>query len=168
MTVRQTNRLNLCLLSTGDAPFILELLNTPDWLKFIGDRGVKNLDDASQYILNGPMASYSERGFGLYLVRLRESDMPIGLCGFLKRDALACIDIGFAFAPDYTGRGYAFEAASAVMDHARTILGIEQIMAITMPANRKSIRLLGRLGMQFDRFITLGDGPELMLFVTNQ
>jgi RimJ/RimL family protein N-acetyltransferase len=167
MLVLQTDRLNLCLLTTQDAPFILELLNTPGWLEFIGDRGVKNLDDARAYILNGPVANYNALGFGLYLVRLREGDMPIGLCGFLKRDTLACIDIGFAFMPDYTGQGYAFEAASLVMNHARTTLGIDRIMAITMPANRNSIRLLGRLGMTFDTFVTLGDGPELMLFVTN-
>lgn len=167
MIVLQTDRLNLCLLSTQDAPFILELLNTPGWLEYIGDRGVKTLDDASDYIQKGPMASYSELGFGLYLVRIREGDVPIGLCGFLKREALACIDIGFAFMPEFTGQGYAVEAASAVMKHARTTLGIERIMAITLPGNRNSIRLLGRLGMQFERFMTLGDGPDLMLFVTN-
>ncbi|WP_080240406.1 GNAT family N-acetyltransferase [Spirosoma rigui] len=168
MTVLQTDRLNLCLLTTQDAPFILELLNSPGWLEYIGDRGVRTLDDAEQYILKGPVASYAELGFGLYLVRLREDDVPIGLCGFLKRGTLACIDIGFAFMPAFTRQGYAFEAASAVMKHARTTLGIDRIMAITLPGNRNSIQLLKRLGMQFDRFITLGDGPELMLFVTDQ
>ncbi len=167
MRILQTDRLYLSQLSVEDAPFIYELLNTPSWLAYIGDRGVNTLDDARAYILNGPIASYTRFGFGLYLVRLNESQLPIGLCGLLKRDALEDADIGFAFLPEHVGKEYAYEAASAVLTYAQTTLNLKRVAAITVPANQRSIRLLERLGLHYEAMITLtGDTKELMLFAT--
>ncbi|MBC3784205.1 GNAT family N-acetyltransferase [Spirosoma utsteinense] len=168
MCVLQTDRLCLHQLSTKDAPFILALLNTPGWLEFIGDRGVRNLADARNYILNGPVASYNQRGFGLYLVTLTESRLPIGLCGLLKRESLADVDIGFAFMPEYTRQGYAYEAASAVLTYARATLDLKRIVAITAPGNQRSISLLERLGLRYKAIIKLaGQTEESILYETS-
>ncbi|WP_128543255.1 GNAT family N-acetyltransferase [Larkinella soli] len=164
----ETPRLLLRRLTDADADFILELLNTPSWLRFIGDRGVRNPDDARGYIRNGPQHSYEQHGFGLDLVALKESGTPIGLCGLLKRDYLDHPDIGFAFLPDYAGKGYGYEAASAVIAYARTELGLEKIAAITDPDNTGSIRLLEKLGLRFrKRFFLAGTNEDLLLFETD-
>jgi len=165
MTLLTTKRLHLRLLSVQDAPFILDLLNTPAWLTYIGDRGVRTLDDARQYILQGPLASYERWGFGLYLVTRRPTDTPIGLCGLLQRETLDKPDIGFAFLPDYVGHGYGFEAASAVLAYTHTTLGIDTVAAIVTPENQPSIKLLEKLGLQFRKRVTLTtDSEELLLF----
>ena len=115
MNVIQTDRLLLAPLTIEDAPFIFELLNTPEWLQYIGDRGIKSQEDAANYILTGPVRSYSQNGFGLLLVKLKDSNTPIGICGLINRPALDDVDIGFAFLSRYTGQGYAFEAANATL-----------------------------------------------------
>src|SRR5215217_7318070 len=142
MNVLETERLRLRWLVAEDAPFILELVNDPDWLRFIGDRGVRTLEDARGYILNGPVAMYRRAGFGLYLVELKQSAMPIGMCGLIQRAGLADIDIGFAFLPTFGGQGYAYEAASAIMTYAQDTLGLNRVVAIAAPDNQRSIRLL--------------------------
>jgi len=165
MKILETNRLILAELTTADAAFILELVNTPGWLQYIGDRGIKNIQDAENYILHGPMASYAAFGHGLYLVTLKDTTVPVGICGIIKRDTLEDRDIGFAFMPLYTGKGYAYEAASAVLQHANQVLGIQKIVAITLAANSRSVRLLTKLGLLFEKMIRLpGSGQELMLF----
>src|SRR5580765_5730685 len=116
MLVLQTERLRLRSFTTGDAPFVLTLLNEPSFLRFIGDKNVRTLEDARQYLLNGPIASYEQNGFGILLVELKDANVPIGMCGLIKREELPEPDIGFAFIPDYWGRGFAFEAATAVMN----------------------------------------------------
>ena len=110
MVVFETDRLVLRRLTVEDAPFILRLLNEPSFIQHIGDRGVRNVADAQQYILSGPIASYERHGFGLFLVELRETRAPIGICGLLKRDALDDVDVGFAFVPESWSKGYAYEA----------------------------------------------------------
>ncbi|MGF7217388.1 RimJ/RimL family protein N-acetyltransferase [Spirosoma lacussanchae] len=160
MCILETDRLNLCALSTDDAPFIVELLNTPAWLEFIGDRGVRTVADAEAYIQNGPVASYRRLGFGLYLVRLKENQQPIGLCGLLKRETLDDVDIGFAYLPPFTRQGYGFEAASAVIAYARTTLKLARIVAITAPHNQPSINLLSRLGFRYEATRTLPGQTE--------
>ncbi|MFD2936894.1 GNAT family N-acetyltransferase [Spirosoma flavum] len=161
----ETDRLLIDELSVGDAGFILDLLNTPSWLEFIGDRGVKTLSDARQYILDGPLRSYEQLGFGSYLVKLKSSGVSIGLCGLLKRDTLDDIDIGFAFLPDYIGKGYGYESATAVMTYARDVLGATRIVGITSPTNQNSIRLLEKLGLRFEKKIILRtDGEESFLY----
>lgn len=168
MPVIETERLILRQLSRGDAEFILELLNQPSFLRYIGDKEVRNSAHAVRYIENGPMASYERFGFGLYLVELRGSGESIGICGLLKRDSLPDVDIGFAFLPSYWAQGYAFESAAAVMNFAREVLGLRRIVAITSPDNEASIRLLEKIGLRFERMIKLAsDQPEVRLFGSN-
>jgi RimJ/RimL family protein N-acetyltransferase len=163
--VVETPRLTLRRLTQEDAPFILRLLNEPSFIEFIGDRGVRTVDDARRYVLSGPMASYEQHGFGLYLVELREGDVPIGICGLLKRGQLEHPDIGFSLLPEYWSRGYGREAASAVMAYARDSLGLGRLLAITSPHNERSGRLLSNLGFTFERNTRLSpDGEELKLF----
>lgn len=157
MGVLATARLDLRRMTIDDAEFILQLLNDPDFIRFIGDKGVKTVDDARQYIVNGPMASYERHGFGLWLVELKPSGIPLGMCGLLKRETLDDVDIGFAFLPRYRSRGYGFESAAAVMQYGRHVLGLKRIVAITDPDNVGSIRLLQKIGLSFDRMIKLGD-----------
>lgn len=152
-----THRLTICELSDTDAEFILKLVNDPDWIKYIGDRGVRDIEDARQYILNGPVASYREFGFGLFLTKLKNSDTPIGICGLLKRKYLKDVDIGYAFLPEFRNQGYAFEAANAVMNYARSVLGIDTIVAITSPDNHRSIKVLEKLGLRYDRDLKIID-----------
>lgn len=167
MQILETERLSLRLLTTDDAPFILELLNDPAFLRFIGDKGVRTLEDARKYILQGPMQSYEKLGFGLYLVELKGVSIPIGMCGLIKRDALEDVDIGFAFLPDYRASGYGFESALAVRDYALNVLGLKRILAITNPDNAGSIRVLEKLGLKFDRLIRLNDeSTEIRLYRT--
>jgi RimJ/RimL family protein N-acetyltransferase len=162
----ETDRLLLDKLTVEDAPFMLELLNTPLWLRFIGDRQVRTLEDARQYILNGAIKSYQEFGFGPFLVNLKSDRTPIGMCGLFKRDSLEDMDIGFAFLPDSIGKGYGFEAASAVMTYAREFLGAARIVGITNPDNQNSIHLLEKLGFHFERKVHLTTGDEVFLFGT--
>jgi RimJ/RimL family protein N-acetyltransferase len=167
MIILETERLVLCHLAAGDAEFILELLNEPSFIRYIGDKGVRNLDDARRYIAEGPVTSYELNGFGLNLVRLKASSAPIGICGVLKRDTLPDPDIGFAFLPSYWNQGYALESAAAVMTHARETFGLDRILAITSPDNEASEKLLGRIGFQFDQLIRLSnDESEVKLFIS--
>jgi RimJ/RimL family protein N-acetyltransferase len=152
--VADTGRLSLRHLALTDAAFILELVNDPDWLRHIGDRGIHTEDAARDYITHGPCAMYARFGFGLYRMELRESGAPIGLCGLVKRDWLDDVDIGFALLPAYRGQGYAHEAAASTLNHGRTVLGLNRIAAIVSPDNTDSIRLLERLGLHFERMIT--------------
>lgn len=165
MAILETDRLLIAELTTADAPFILELVNSPGWLQFVGDRNIKDLAAAQSYIINGPMVSYAAFGHGLYIVTLKNKQVSIGLCGIIKRNTLPDADIGFALLPAYTGNGYALEAASAVLQYAKEILQLKKILAITLEANHRSISLLFKLGLVFEKKITPGD-QELMLFTT--
>ena len=165
MLVVETQRLALRQFDTGDAPFVLELLNEPGWLRFIGNKGVGTLDDARRYIANGPAKMYARHGFGLWLVELKESGLPIGMCGLIQRDALEDVDIGFAFLAAHQGRGYAFEAARAAAEYGWTTLGLTRIVAITSPDNVASERLLGKLGFRFEGMTRLaGEASDIKLY----
>jgi RimJ/RimL family protein N-acetyltransferase len=160
-----TKRLMVREFDTNDAEFILELLNQPSFIQFIGDKGVRSIDDAKNYITTGPIESYRRHGFGLYLVELKDSKVPIGMCGVLKRESLPDPDLGFAFLPESWGQGYAFEAASAVLKEARDTFKLTRILAITNPDNDASIKLLAKLGFQFERVMKLSsDSDEVKLF----
>jgi len=168
VTVVETERLTLRRLETGDAEFILALLNDPSFLRFIGDKGVRTVDDAREYIVNGPVASYERFGFGLYLTERKDDGVPIGICGLLKREALKDVDVGFAFLPQFWSKGYAFESASAVMAYGRNVLGLTRIVAITSPHNEASMRLLEKLGMKFESMVRLSeDSAEIRLFASD-
>ena len=168
MIILETKRLRLRHLAPDlDAEFILELLNDPSFIRYIGDKGVRDLDAARRYIVEGPMKSYEAYGFGLYLVELK-MNRAIGICGVLKRDTLPDPDIGFAFLPAYWNQGYAFESAAAVMDHARETLELARVLAITSPDNEASQKLLNKIGLRFDRLVKLTeDSPEVKLFTTD-
>ena len=169
MIVIETERLQLRYLSADDAPFIVELLNDPDWLRFIGDKSVRKIGDAHAYLRDGPIAMYAREGFGLYLVVLKTSGEPIGLCGLIRRSGLVDVDIGFAFLPAFRGSGYALESAAAVLAHGRDNLGLERIVAITTVDNERSIRVLERLGLVREQSVRLpGDDQALQLYAWRQ
>ena len=165
MKVLETERLVLRWLTVDDAEFILELVNEPSWLQFIGDKGVRTLEDAREYILRGPIEMYGRMGFGLYLTELKEGGIPIGICGLIKRESLEDVDIGFAFLPRFWGHGYAREAASAVMTCGEREFGLNRIVAVTSPGNHSSIKLLEKIGFTFEQMVRLSaDAPEINLF----
>ena len=174
MTVLETERLILRRINIEDAQFILTLLNEPSFVRYIGDKKVRNVEDARQYILNGPAASYERNGFGLYLVELKESrelkesKTPIGICGLLKREELSDPDIGFAFLPAFWNKGFAFEAADKVLQDARERLRLERILAITSLDNDASIKLLERLGFRFERVLSPSEGGERVNLFTRE
>ena len=155
MNVLETERLVLRHLDAGDAAFIFELVNDPDWLRYIGDKGVRNLDDARAYIANGPVAMYGRVGFGLYCVELKGGATPIGLCGLIKRDSFEDVDIGFAFLPAFRASGYAAEAAQATLAHGFATIGLRRIIAITSSDNTASGRLLEKVGLHFERMLAI-------------
>ncbi|SDZ95774.1 Protein N-acetyltransferase, RimJ/RimL family [Microbulbifer marinus] len=159
----ETPQLVLRELTEEDAPLMLAVLNDADFLRNVGDRGVRTVDDARRYIVDGPMAMYRQYGFGMYRVELKDGT-AIGLCGLVKRDGLDDVDIGFAFLPDFRGQGYALEAAEAVMQYAREQVALKRVVAITLPDNTPSVRLLEKIGLQPEGRITLpNDDDELLL-----
>lgn len=161
----ETARLQLRELTPEDAPFIVELVNTLGWLKYIGDRNIKNTEQAIQYLENGPLKSYRENGFGLWLVEWKEKKKAIGMCGLLKRDYLDYPDIGFAFLPDYHGNGFAHEAAEACLAYAKKQLKLTMICAITLPGNQNSIKLLEKIGLKYIHPILMPvNNEELLLY----
>jgi [ribosomal protein S5]-alanine N-acetyltransferase len=168
MRVLETERLVLRRATAEDAEFILKLLNDPSWLRFIGDKGVRTLDAARGYISNTLVAMYERLGFGLYLTELKGGGVPVGVCGLIKRDSLEDVDIGFAFLPEFRGKGYAYESASAVMAYGKRAFGLNRLAAITSPDNYSSVRLLEKLGFRFEGRVRLpGDSSEVSLFTSD-
>lgn len=167
MKVLETDRLILRHQTLEDAAFILELVNDPSWIRYIGDRGVRTLEDAQGYIQKS-IDMYEHLGFGFYLTELKDAGIPLGICGLVKRDTLEDIDIGFAFLPRYWGKGYAYEAASAVMTYATATLGLSRIVAINTPDNDASAKLLEKLGLTYINTVQLaGSDEELRLFAVD-
>ena len=161
--ILRTSRLELRRFTLEDAAFAYQLVNDPDWIRNIGDRNVRSLEDARGY-LGRVMAAYERSGFGMYVVCLAETNEAIGTCGLIRREELEDVDIGFAFLPAHRGQGYALESAAAVMEHASD-LGLRRIVAIVSPGNEPSIRLLEKIGMTFERMILMpGDTEEIRLY----
>ncbi len=163
MTTLETERLTLRELTLDDAEFILELVNEPAYRRFIGDKGVRNLEDARGYLRKGPLDSYQRFGHGLYLTSLKDGT-KIGTCGLLKRDTLDDPDVGFAFLAAHHRQGYGFESAAAVMEHGRDVLGFRRIVAVVSPENAGSIGLLEKLGLRFERMIEFAQDDVVRLF----
>ena len=163
VTIVETDRLIVREIVENDGLFMLELLNSPSFLKYIGDRGVRSVDDARSFIETRYRQSYRVHGYGLYAVDLKTEQIPIGMCGFVRRDTLPAPDLGFAFLPQYEGLGFGFESARAMVDYGHDALGFEELLAITDPDNSASIRLLSKLG-----FISKGvietENEKLSLF----
>lgn len=164
--ILETERLRLRKISVDDDEFILRLLNEPSFMQNIGDKGVRTLEDARNYILNGPIASYERFGFGLFCVEEKASGDPVGICGLLKRAELNDVDLGYALLPEFCSKGYAVESASGVMRLAKERFGLNRVVAITSQNNEPSIRVLEKLGFEFVGMIQLApDSNELNLFV---
>jgi [ribosomal protein S5]-alanine N-acetyltransferase len=163
MHILETDNLRLSKFTSSDAEFIVRLLNTPTWLQYIGDRGVKSLENARDYLANGPLHSYKKYGYGLSKVTLKHNGVAIGMCGLLHRDYLEFPDIGFAFLPEFCGKGYGYEAASATISYFTSKYSLPAIYAITLPDNSASIGLLKKLQFTEDSLIQK-DGEELVLY----
>jgi RimJ/RimL family protein N-acetyltransferase len=163
--VIESPRLVMREMVMDDAAFIFELLNEPAFIRFIGDRDIKNIEDAQAYIINGPQASYARHGFGLWLVERKDQHDPIGICGLIKREVLPDIDIGYAFLERFWSQGYAFEAARAVKDYAVHKMGIKRLVGVTNQDNWASIKVLEKIDLRYERLVKLAEnGPDLKLF----
>ena len=168
MKILETKKLILQKVSPDDAGIILKLLNEPSFIQNIGDRGVRTLDDARDYISDRLIASYEEYGFGMYLVIVKDTGAPAGLCGLVRRHGLEGVDLGYAFLPRYWSKGYATEAALAVKEYARNTIGLKRLVAITDPVNQGSIRVLEKIGFEFEKMVRLSeDDIELKLYAIN-
>jgi [ribosomal protein S5]-alanine N-acetyltransferase len=166
--ILETERLIIREIETSDAEFILDLLNQPSFIKYIGDRNVRTLDDAKNFLETRYRKSYQDNGFGLYLVELKSEiqnlKSKIGICGFVKRDNFQYADIGFAFLPQFEGKGFAFESAAAMMKYGREILQFKEVLAITTQDNESSGKLLTKLGFNFDELIEMPNDEILKLY----
>lgn len=161
----ETARLRLREFTGTDTEFVIALLNDPDWIKNIGDKHVRTTEDARTYLENGPMTSYRNNGFGLYAVEVKHDQLVIGTCGLIKRPGLDDVDIGFAFLPEYRALGYALEATAAVLEWAEKVRNLSRVLAIVLPENRRSVHLLEKLGMNYEKEIVLpGDPTPLSLY----
>jgi RimJ/RimL family protein N-acetyltransferase len=166
MIIAETNRLTLSIITLEDAPFILELMNTPHWLKYIGDRNIKTVEQAKTYLKERTLKSYDTHGFGFYKIQVKAENLkPIGTCGLVKRDELDDVDIGFSLLPDYEGKGYGFEASNEILKLAKNKFKLKKISAITLPINTNSIKLLEKLGLIYEKKVKpFEDDEELLLF----
>ena len=163
--VLETKRLVLRHFTAEDAAFVLRLLNEPSFIENIGDRGVRTLEDALAYLNGGPIASYAQHGHGLYVVMLRETGEPIGMCGLLRREQFEDADVGYSFLPQFWRRGFAAESVAAVVEHGRRALGMRTIIAIVSPHNTASSALLEKLGFRYEERVNLlPSGPEVMVY----
>ncbi|HEX2573979.1 MAG TPA: GNAT family N-acetyltransferase [Polyangia bacterium] len=160
MVVLETERLILRHLEPGDGGFILRLLNEPSFLQNIGDKGVRTVEQAVHYLVEGPIKSYEVHGHGLYLVALQGSQAPVGMCGLIKRDLFQDVDLGYAFLPEFWGRGYAVESGAAVLAWGRRTLGLTKVIAVVTPTNAGSIKVLERLGFSFSGFTRMPPDPS--------
>lgn len=169
MTVLETERLRLRVVSLDDAPFIVRLLNDAAWLTFIGDRGVRTPEDARTYLTNGPLKMQREHGFALWTVETKSDGAPIGVCGLLKRPTLDDVDLGYGYLPEARGKGYAVEAGAATIAHGHRVHGLHRIIGLTAPKNLGSIRVLEKLDFKFERtipFPTANDVSHLFAWST--
>lgn len=156
--IAETGRLLLRELDADlDAEFIYRLLNSNKFVRYIGDRGVRNVEQAADFIETRYRQSYRDHGFGLYAVERKASSLQIGICGFVRREELPYPDIGFAFLSQFEKQGYGFESAMAMMEYGRADLGMTRILAITTIDNKASERLLKKIGFRFDQLIERDD-----------
>lgn len=163
----ETERLIIKPTNTEDAEFIIEIINTPKYHKYIGDRNIKSIEDAENYIKNRMLLQYEKVGFGNFTIILKSDDSKIGFCGIYLRDGLDIPDIGFAFFEEFEGKGYAFEAASELKKLAKTEFGLQKLSGITLETNHSSRKLLEKLGLKFQKkFFLEGDPEELMYYET--
>jgi len=160
-----TLRLHLRWLTEDDAALMLSIWNDPDFIRHVGDRGIRTLGEARQAMRDGILKLYADSGYGPYLIESLDGESPMGICGLFKRDHLDYPDIGYGLLPGYRGRGYALEAASAVLMHARDYLGLAQLKAIVSQDNTPSVRLLEKLGMRSEGVLRMpGEDEDVVLY----
>lgn len=164
--IAETNRLIISKLTLEDASFILELTNTPHFIKYVGNKNLKTLEDAKNYLKEGTLKSYKNFGFGFYKLQLKqEQNKTIGTCGLVKREQLDHVDIGFAMLPGYEGKGFGLEASKEILKLAKNTFKLTRILAITLPTNSNSIKLLEKLGLTYEKMVKpFEDDEELLLF----
>jgi RimJ/RimL family protein N-acetyltransferase len=167
--IAETNRLIISKITLDDAAFFLELVNTPNFIKYIGDRNLKTVEDAKTYLKNGTLKSYEDFGFGFYKLLLKEeNNKAIGTCGLVKREQLDNVDIGFAMLPEYEGKGFGYESCIAVLKLAKEQFKLNKVLAITLPTNNNSIKLLEKIGLSYEKRVKpFEDDKELLLFAKN-
>jgi len=163
-----TGRLIIRRLTLDDAPFIFRLLNEPSFIKNIGDKKIKTLEDAVKDMKKGPLSSYKKNGFGLNCVVLKETEESIGMCGLIKRPELDDVDLGYAFLPEFGSRGYAIEAARAMQAYGYNQLSLSCLAAIVNEDNPGSIRLLEKLGFKYKKDIYYPKADaDVQLYMSN-
>lgn len=161
----QTNRLQLRWLTLDDGELMLAIWNDPAFVRNVGDRGIRTAEQAAQALSEGPLQLYQDYGFGPYRLALRDTGEAIGICGLFKRETLDDPDVGFALLPEFCGKGYASEAAAAVVEHAKHGLGLPRLTAIVSPENAASIGLIEKLGLRFERMIRMpGESDDISLY----
>lgn len=158
--VLRAERVLLRRLDVGDADFVIELLNEPSFREFIGDKAVQSVEDAQRYLAEGPIASYERHGFGLFLVSLLTDDTRLGICGLVVREGFDDPDLGFAFLRRHWSKGYALEAARAVMNYAEKELQLDRVIAMADRDNHASVKLLDKLGFVYERMVRMPDESE--------
>ena len=169
MIIAKTNRLIISKVTLKDAPFFTVLMNTPNWVKYIGDRNIKTIEEAEVHLKKGILKSYATLGYGFYKVALKSNQhTAIGICGLVKRDELEIPDIGFAMLPNYEGQGYGYESSIAVLELAKNTFGLSKIGAITLEVNTNSIKLLEKLDFSFEKKIKPFDDDEELLFFAKE
>jgi RimJ/RimL family protein N-acetyltransferase len=165
MILTTTERLTISKVTLADAPFFLELVNTPNFKKYIGDKNLSSIAGVEDYLKAGILKSYEDHGFSYYTLRLHDSEEILGIVGILKRDNLECPDIGFAMLPQFEGKGYGYESSVAMMQLAKAQFGIDKIAAITLEHNTNSINLITKLGLEFEKKVKpFADEAELLFF----
>jgi [ribosomal protein S5]-alanine N-acetyltransferase len=145
----KSDRLELKKLRISDAEFILTLLNTASWIKFIGERDVKSKEDAIAYIKkinSNPLTTY-------WVIKIKDGLKSIGLITLIQRAYLFHKDLGFALLPAYNGQNYAFESSQLLLQNLKSNSDDTIIQAVTLSNNDLSIKLLNRLGFKFENEI---------------
>ncbi|AVP98865.1 hypothetical protein C7S18_17520 [Ahniella affigens] len=162
----ETERLRLVRFEQQHAPELFRLMNDPDWLRFIGDRGIRTVDDAVRQIEERYDVHHREHGYGFCAVLEKQTSNLVGLCGLIQRDTLPEIDLGYALLPEFRGRGYVQEVARACLDYARDHLGRNQVLAIVNSDNQRSISVLVRLGFVYrGPYRVPGEERDIALYV---
>ncbi|MFY0603126.1 MAG: GNAT family N-acetyltransferase [Flavobacteriaceae bacterium] len=166
--ILETRRLLITELSVNDAPFIFQLMNDKDWKRFIGDRKIHTLQDAENYLTERLIPSYKNWGFGFYKVVDKNTDESLGISGFVDRDDLEFVDIGFAFLPKGRNKGYALESTQALLFYGTEKLKFTTVLAIANNDNDNSHKLLKKLGFRFQKYIKLNVEEEEISLFTNR
>ena len=161
----ETQRLGLRRLTLEDAALMLAIWNDPAFIRHVGDRGIRTLDEARTAMGEGVLQLYEKHGYGPYRMALKSADTPIGICGMFHREGLEDPDIGYGVLPEYCGKGYAYEAARAVVEHATSELGLARIIAIISPGNEASIGLIRKLGLKFEKMYRMpGEDDDVCIY----